>query len=164
MPPESAIATNPLWRLTPQQAQHIMIDSIPQSHALGLQVLEFAPGRVVVDLPYDARLVGDPDTGVLHGGAITTLVDGSCGAAVMSALRTLRRCATVDLRIDYLRAARPHRTVRCIAECYRVTHEIAFVRATAHDGDPADLLANAAGTFVLFEELTEDPASPERTV
>jgi len=153
MPPESTSATNPLWSLTPQQAQHLMIDSIPQSRALGLSVVEFSRGRVVVDLPYDVRLIGDTDTGIIHGGAITTLVDGSCGAAVMTALRTLRRCATVDLRIDYLRAARPGNTVRCIAECYRVTHEIAFVRATAHDGDPSDLLATAAGAFVLFEDL-----------
>lgn len=144
---------NPLLKLTLAQAQQVMIDVVPQSQALGLKLVEFSPSRIVVDLPYDARLIGDPETGVLHGGAITTLVDSACGIAVLTTLHTLRRCATVDLRIDYLRAARPNETVRCIAESHRVTHEIAFVRATAHDGDASDLLATAAGTFVLFETL-----------
>ncbi len=148
-----AHATNPLTGLSLENAQRILIDTVPQSRALGLKVIEIGAGRIVVDLPYDERLIGDPATGVMHGGAITTMIDGACGTAVLTALRVLRRCATIDLRIDYLRAARPGRTVRCVAECHRVTHEIAFARAVAHDGDADDLLATATGNFVLFEEI-----------
>lgn len=59
--------------------------------------------------------------------------------------------ATLDLRIDYLRAATPHRTVIGRGECYRVTRSIAFVRGQAHDGDPDDPLAHVAGTFMLLD-------------
>src|ERR1700743_3329739 len=39
-------------------------------------------------LPYSENLVGDPQTGVVHGGVITGLLDHTCGLAVMSKLRT----------------------------------------------------------------------------
>ena len=35
------------------------------------------------------------------------------------------------------------------AECYRVTHSVAFTRAFAHHGDAKDPIAAAAGTFML---------------
>jgi len=150
---------NVLHKLTLAQAQQHMIDSTPQCKALGFQLVEFGQGRLTIELPYSEMLIGDPETRVMHGGAITTLVDSACGFAVLTGLRSLRRCATLDLRIDYLRPARPGMTVHCTAECYRITHEIAFVRASAHDGDPNDLLATASGTFALFEELFSQKAA-----
>ncbi len=143
---------NPLLNLSPEKARHFFIDIVPHSRALGLQLVSFEAGRVVLDLPYDRKLIGNPETGVIHGGATTTLFDAACGAAILTKLHVPRRIATLDLRIDYLRPARPENTIRCEAECYRVTHQVAFVRATAHDGDPSDLLATAAGSFVIFEE------------
>lgn len=143
---------NPLLSLTPEKARHFFIDIVPHSRALGLQLVSFEAGRVVLDLPYDRKLIGNPETGVIHGGATTTLFDATCGAAILTKLHVPRRIATLDLRIDYLRPARPGHTIRCEADCYRVTHQVAFVRATAHDGDPNDLLATAAGSFVIFEE------------
>jgi uncharacterized protein (TIGR00369 family) len=143
---------NPLLSLSPEKAQQFFIDMVPHSHALGLRLVSFEQGRVVLDLPYDRRLIGNPETGVIHGGATTTLFDATCGAAILTKLYELRRIATLDLRIDYLRPARPEHAVRCEAECYRVTRQVAFVRAIAHDGDPQDLLATAAGSFVIFED------------
>jgi uncharacterized protein (TIGR00369 family) len=136
------------------KAQQIMIDQVPHERFLGMRLVEqeYKEGRIVVDLPYSEKLIGDPESGVVGGGAITTLMDAVCGSAVIVKLRELRRIATLDLRIDYLRLAHPGRTVRAQAECYRVTHHIAFVRATAHDGDPQDLVATATGTFIVFEE------------
>ena len=58
---------------------------------------------------------------------------------------------TLDLRVDYLRPARPGHTVIGRGECYRVTRAMSFVRGQAHDGDPADPLAHVAGTFMLTE-------------
>ena len=48
---------------------------------------EFGNGRGRMRLPYSAQLVGNPDTGVVHGGVITALLDQACGMAVGSALR-----------------------------------------------------------------------------
>lgn len=125
------------------------IDMIPHNRALGMQVLEFKRAEAVFLLPYDEKLVGNPDTGVLHGGAITALLDACSGAAVFAARRELSPIATLDLRIDYLRAGDPGRDVRCRAHCYRVTRNVAFTRAVAYHDDEADPIATSAGTFML---------------
>ena len=59
--------------------------------------------------------------------------------------------ATLDLRVDYLRPARPGQTVIGRGECYRLTRSIAFVRGQAHDGDPADPIAHVAGTYMNLD-------------
>ena len=43
----------------------------------GLMTGLAARGMAIMKLPYQERLVGNPETGVIHGGAVTTLID-SC--------------------------------------------------------------------------------------
>jgi uncharacterized protein (TIGR00369 family) len=117
-----------------------------------MRLLICADGHASGEQPYDARLVGDPDSGVIAGGVVTTLIDSICGLAVLSKLRVLQRVATLDLRVDYLRPASPQQTLHCVAECYRVTRHIAFVRAAVHDGEAANPLATASATFVLLPD------------
>ena len=104
-----------------------------------------------LDLPYDARLIGDPASGVIASGPILALMDMAASVGVWLKLDAFKPHATLDLRIDYLRPARPGHTVIGRGECYRITRSIAFVRGQAHDGDPADPLANVAGTFMAPE-------------
>ncbi len=102
-------------------------------------------------LPYDEKLIGNPQTGVLHGGAITAVLDAACGVAVFAKLVDLIPVATLDLRIDYLKPASPGKDVYARAECFKVTRSIAFVRCDAfHEGSEADIVAVANGTFMLF--------------
>ncbi|AQR74719.1 PaaI family thioesterase [Sphingomonas sp. LM7] len=102
-------------------------------------------------LPYDAALVGDVSSGVIASGPILALMDMAASVAVWLKLDAFKAHATLDLRIDYLRPARPGHTVIGRAECYRITRSIAFVRGQAHDGDPGDPLAHVAGTFMAVE-------------
>lgn len=123
--------------------------TIPFCEALGMVLEEVGDGRAVVSMPYDARLVGDPQTGVLHGGAVSALMDTCCGTAVYSHPEA-RATATIDLRIDYMRAARPGQRIRAEAACYHVTRTVAFVHATARDeeaGGPPVATATGAFTF-----------------
>ena len=98
-------------------------------------------------MPYQKNLVGDPKTGVLHGGVITTLLDSCCGAAVMTAGDAKTSTATIDLRIDYMRPAKPERNITAEAMCYRVTNSVVFVRASAQDGTKKIPIATATGAF-----------------
>ncbi|WP_316012940.1 PaaI family thioesterase [Roseobacter sp. HKCCA0434] len=126
-----------------------MMQAIPHSQALGMELDEIGPGTAVAHVPYAEKLIGDPRTGVVHGGVITALLDGTCGTAVMTHPNAPGGTATIDLRIDYMRAAKPGRTITARAECYRVTRSVAFVRAIADDGDPDDPVAQANGAFTM---------------
>ncbi|HEU4734922.1 MAG TPA: PaaI family thioesterase [Kofleriaceae bacterium] len=123
--------------------------SVPHNRALGIRIVEVTPTEVTYELPYDPRLVGNPDTGTLHGGAITALLDGCSGAAVFFALTELVPIATLDLRIDYLKPAEPGKSVIGKATCYKLTRNVAFTRAVAYQGDPDDVIAHSVGTFML---------------
>jgi uncharacterized protein (TIGR00369 family) len=126
------------------------VGAVPHNQALNLRVVDYRPEHLSLALPYRDDLVGNPETGVLHGGCITSLIDATCGGAVVISLAAPRRIATLDLRIDYVRPALPHQEVICDAHCYKVTRHVAFVRATAHHGDEESPIATASGTFVVF--------------
>ncbi len=126
-------------------------EMIPHNRALGLQFEDFEAGAAIIRLPYSAKLVGNPETGVLHGGAITALMDATCGASVFIKRGTPGRIATLDLRIDYLRKSPPQKDVWARAECFKLTRSVAFVRCLAHNGDPEDPVASGAGAFMQFD-------------
>src|SRR5437899_3499614 len=100
----------------------------------GLQLDRAAPGEAWSSLPYRPVFVGDTETGVLHGGVVTAMLDESCGIAVQLALDGTRAIATLDLRIDYQKPATPGLAIRAHSLCYRVTRSIAFARATRLPG------------------------------
>jgi uncharacterized protein (TIGR00369 family) len=125
------------------------IDGIPHNRALGMKVVEMRRSEATFELPYDEKLVGNPDTGVLHGGAITALVDACSGASVFAALTEWQPIATLDLRIDYLRAGDVGRAIKCRAHCYRLTRNVAFTRAVAFHDDESDPIATSMGTFMI---------------
>ncbi|MEM6577727.1 MAG: PaaI family thioesterase [Pseudomonadota bacterium] len=129
-------------------AQQFM-SALPHAKALGLQVTHVGEGTAEIEMGYAPHLVGDPESGVVHGGAVSALMDTCCGAAVMSHPDSPGATATIDLRIDYMRAATPGQTIRARAECYHVTRFVAFVRAQALDDDEARPVAQATGTFTV---------------
>ncbi|MEO0655396.1 MAG: thioesterase, partial [Pseudomonadota bacterium] len=47
------------------------IEAIPHSKALSMTLTDIGDGVAEIEMPYDTRFVGDPATGVLHGGAVS---------------------------------------------------------------------------------------------
>jgi uncharacterized protein (TIGR00369 family) len=125
------------------------IEAIPFSGALQMQLEEIGAGVAVISMPWAEALVGDPKTGVIHGGAVSALMDTCGGAAVMCHPQALAGTATLDLRIDYMRAATPGQRITARAECYHVTRSVAFVRAEAWDEDRSLPVAAATGAFTV---------------
>jgi uncharacterized protein (TIGR00369 family) len=121
---------------------------IPQNRALGTELLLLEPRAATVRLPWQEALLGDPETGALAGGVVTTVIDNCAGLACAVAMRGETRMATLDLRVDYLRPSRRGEPLMVRAECYRTTRHVAFVRAEAwHELGEKLIIATAAGTF-----------------
>ena len=76
-------------------------------------------------------------------------MDNVAGFAAILGRGAFEPHATLDLRLDYLRAPAVGATIIGRAECYRMTRQIAFVRGAAHDGDADKPIAHVAGTFMF---------------
>jgi acyl-coenzyme A thioesterase PaaI-like protein len=132
----------------PEHKAGFVLAGVPHAAALQLMVVELAAGEAVCKVPYAEHLVGNPDTRDpwrRHHGAI-----GQC-------MRHRRRIedgligqiATLDLRIDYMKAANPGEDIFAFAECYKVTKNIAFARGVAYHTDRSDPIATCAAAFML---------------
>lgn len=117
---------------------------------MGGEVVQVSREGARSRLPYSQKLIGDPDTGVVHGGVITGLLDHTCGMSVMGALREPIPIATLDLRIDYMKPAVPGEEIIAEAHCLKVGHDVAFVRGSAYQKNANDPVAICTGTFMLM--------------
>lgn len=121
----------------------------PLTAALGVRLVAIEAGRVTLEAPWREDLVGDTEREILAGGVVTALIDHACATTISS----IRRGGgpTLDLRVDYMRAAAPRSGVLCEAHCYKLTRTIAFVRALAWDAGREDPVATALATFAIPE-------------
>lgn len=125
------------------------VDRLPHCRELKIRVENAGAATAIMSLPYDARLIGDPDTGVIHGGAVSVLMDTCAGASVMMHPENGGALATLDLRIDYMRAAKPGDAITAEAKCFHVTRTVAFIRVRAWDSDTSVPVATASGAFTF---------------
>ncbi len=126
-----------------------MLQFTPQARALGIELTRLERGRCWGSVPYKPEFIGDPDTGVIAGGVLTTFLDQLSGAAALAAMDSPVIIATIDLRIDYMRPAIPGRDVLAEAHCYKLGRNVAFVRAAAYEDSADDPIAHSVGAFML---------------
>jgi uncharacterized protein (TIGR00369 family) len=126
-----------------QLATHFVSD-IPHGIDLGLCVEKAKHAEVVLRIPYQDLLLGDVDRGLIHGGVMTSVIDSASGLAVFCALPEMEAIATLDLRIDNMRPAVKDKDVYAWAKCYRLTSQIAFVRAVAYQERDVPLVTSSS--------------------
>jgi len=136
-----------------------MMQFTPQARALGAEILRVAPAHAWGRVPYRPEFVGDPDTGVIAGGVLTTFLDQICGVAALMAMKRPNVLATIDLRIDYMRAATPGRDILAEAHCYKIGKNVAFVRATAFEDAPDNPIAHVVSAFMVNVSAARRPGA-----
>lgn len=137
--------------LVRQQLKDI-VPNLKHCQHLGIEYVDADIGFLSLQLPYKESLIGNPETGVIHGGALTTLMDTACGFAAVSALDEPGICPTLDLRIDYMKPAEPGKAVIGEAEAYHVTNNVVFARGIAyHEGDKANPIAHCTASFMRLD-------------
>lgn len=135
----------------------MLISHVPFAQAIGMEIVDAKTAEAWMRVPYSEKLIGNPDTGVIHGGVITATLDNVSGVAVQLALPERTAIATLDLRIDYMRPATPGQDLTAHAHCYKVTRNIAFVRSTAYHDDIDDPIATSVGAFMLAANRAAPP-------
>lgn len=125
-----------------------LYESLPHCRALGLK-FEGQEGRAQkMSVDWREDLVGNPQTNVIHGGVITTLIDVTSAIAVAAQLPKLESLATLDMRIDYMHPATPQQRVYCRAECYKLSGQVAFVRSVCFQDSAEEPLVLGMATFM----------------
>ncbi|HTN31920.1 MAG TPA: thioesterase family protein [Pseudomonas sp.] len=132
---------------------------IPFNQQLGIEIDSLTRQQVLIHMPMRAELIGNFVQGILHGGAIATLLDVAGGAMaligayerlnelpVLERMARLARLGTIDLRIDYLRPGRGN-TFVASAVPLREGNKVAVVRSELHNEDGM-LIAVGTGTYL----------------
>ncbi len=131
---------------------------IPHMRALGIHYSGVGRDWAELALPWSEALVAYPgddgEKGVIASGAVFTLMDSVGGFSVQAARKRPTGIATVDLRLDYLRPAKPGETVFGYSKVHKLTRSIAFVRGYAHDGNRDDAVALMSGCFMITAGAT----------
>jgi uncharacterized protein (TIGR00369 family) len=126
--------------------------AIPWSAALGIELLSSGDGLAALRMGWCADL-SDSDGGAAAG-AVASLIDHGCGAAVMSRLGRPLLISTLNLKIDHVRPAAIECPVTVWAHCYRLVEGRAFVRAEVWDRDAEEVFAAAQGVFSINRPIS----------
>ena len=118
---------------------------------LGLKMTEINRGQINLTFPYKEEVVGNPLTGVVHGGVIVSLLDTACGTAAITTLTGPSITPTMDLRLDYMHPAEPHQPIYVSAKVYRSTSNVIFCRGSAWQDDPENPIAHCVATFMTVD-------------
>lgn len=118
--------------------------------ALNIALVDCGGDWAEMSLTPTADLIGEPITGALHSGPITTLLDSALGIAASIALPRLGFAPTIDLRVDHLRTATVEEPLIARGEVVRITRNVLFAKGSVRQHGVE--IAHAVGTFVRLSD------------
>ena len=126
---------------------HEAFASVPYAKFLGLELGEMKPGEASLHLEVRDEL--RQNRGVVHGGAVASLIDTASAFAVVTQLEPNERVTTTDLTIHYLRpvtAGRLTATARTVRAGRRL-----FVLSVEVMDNQQKLIATAVTTYIKLQ-------------
>jgi len=135
-------------------------EKIPFNRVLGLKVESISYERVRVSFQMRNELMGHYKRGMLHGGAISSVIDVTGGLSAFmgvqqkipseileTRLERFGRVSTIDLRVDFLRPG-IGRWFVATAYTLRTGNKVAVTRIELHN-DQDDLIAVGTGSYIV---------------
>src|SRR6266550_6982835 len=120
------------------------IDAVPYARLLGIELEKVVPGEATLTLAVRPEL--SQNHGVIHGGAIASLIDTATAFAILTLLEPEERVTTVDLTINYLRPGFEGQ-LRATARVLRQGRRLLATSAEVTD-EGGTLLATALSTYI----------------
>ena len=117
----------------------------PFADLLGMQVDSKEDGQCTCSISFSESLL-NPNN-VVHGGVIYSLADNSMGGALTSILPEEERCATIEIKVTYLRPA-GHSDLIGHSQVIKRGKRVAILESEIRSGEK--LIAKATGSFVIF--------------
>jgi uncharacterized protein (TIGR00369 family) len=121
--------------------------AVPYAKFLGLELGEFSNSQVSIHLRVREELL--QNQGVVHGGAIASLIDTASAFAVLSQIALHEKVTTTDLTIHYLRPITSGR-MTATAKVVRGGRRL-FVLSIDVRSDRDVLVATAVTTYIKVE-------------
>ena len=125
---------------------NIVTSAHPFADLLGLSVDSKHSGKSTCSIAFTERLL-NPNN-VVHGGVIYSMADTGMGGALMSLLGDGQHCATIEIKMMYLKPAGHHDLV-CNTEVIKQGRRVAILESEVFSG--GELIAKATGSFAVFE-------------
>ena len=137
---------------THQKFLRLMMGRRSEGHfsALNIDMVGCGVGWAEMSLAPTSQLIGDPMSGALHSGPITTLLDSALGIAAIVSLNRMGFAPTIDLRVDHLRMANSSDLLVARGEIVHLTRNILFAKGVVTQNDVQ--IAVAVGNFVRLSD------------
>ena len=124
-----------------------VLRAVPYCAWLGLTA-RIEDGALILDMPFDPKLIGNPILPALHGGVVGSLLETAAIVQTIWETGAAKLPKPVDITIDYLRSGR---AVESHARAWlaRQGRRGVSARAEMWQEDPAKPVASFRGHFLL---------------
>lgn len=140
--------------LDPEVMRSMVEEMIPIHKLLGLKLLEAKMDYIKVRVPFSEYVIGDFRSRRWHGGIIGAIMDAVGGMiGLMHITSPEDKLATIDLRIDYLRGAKP-RDVIVEGHLVRLGNRILVASMKAWNEGEENLVAEGKGVYNFIRKGT----------
>lgn len=132
--------------LTDEQRRQVeeMWTAVPFLKHLGIEVESVGPGTATLLLPMREEIMRND--GIVHGGAVASVIDSAFAFAIIPLLAENERTVTVDLTIHYLRPL-SNGVAKTVARVVRAGRRVITVSAELFD-ENGKLAATALSTYL----------------
>lgn len=116
----------------------------PYHQWLGIEVQQVGPGSIDLTARFRDEWVVNPEGGYIHGGILAALVDLTADWALVAT--TGRGVPTIDVRVDYHRAARGN--LRAEGRVVKTGRQFSVAEAKVFDAE-GQLVASGRGVYAM---------------